>query len=122
MPYVQRSPETNEIIGLYATLQPGIAEEYLPDDNPEVMNFLHPKQNWIYTTDWISRFTNQEYLAVCKQRAADIAANKVGYSKNWDIVATSDTVDLLHQKTQRIMDDLVLAGVLTQARADEICS
>jgi hypothetical protein len=77
-------------------------------------------KNIIPTTDFIARFTNQEYLAVGKQRAADIAANKVGYSKNWDIVVTSDMVDLNKQKSQTIKADLVAAGVLTQARADEI--
>jgi len=79
-------------------------------------------KNIIPTSDWVARFTNQEYLAVCKQRAADIAANKVGYSKNWDIVATSDSVNLNQQKVQRIRDDLVAAGVITAARADEIFS
>ena len=79
-------------------------------------------KNIIPTTDWVARCTNQEYLAVCKQRAADIAASKVGYSKNWDIVATSDSVNLNQQKVQRIRDDLVAAGVITAARADEIFS
>jgi hypothetical protein len=77
-------------------------------------------KNIIPTTDFIARFTNQEYLAVGKQRTADIAANKVGYSKNWDIVVTSDMVDLNKQKSQTIKEDLVASGVLTQARADEI--
>jgi len=79
-------------------------------------------ENRIPTTDFIARFTNQEYLAVCKQRAADIANNKVGYSKNWDIVVTNDLVDLNKQKSIKIKEDLVAAGVLTQARADEIFS
>jgi len=76
----------------------------------------------IPTDDFIARFTNQEYLAVCKQRATDIAANKVGYSKNWDVVVVSDQVNLAQQKVQKIKTDLVAAGVLTQARADEIFS
>jgi uncharacterized protein with von Willebrand factor type A (vWA) domain len=79
-------------------------------------------KNVIQTSDFIARFTNQEYLAVGKQRAADIAANKVGYSKNWDIVVTNDSVDLNKQKVQTIKADLVAAGVLTQARADAIFS
>jgi hypothetical protein len=79
-------------------------------------------KNIIPTDDFIARFTNQEYLAVCKQRATDIAANKVGYSKNWDVVVVSDQVNLAHQKVQKIKTDLVAAGVLTQARADEIFS
>jgi hypothetical protein len=78
--------------------------------------------NVISASDFVSRFTNQEYLAVEKKRRDDIAANKVGYSKNWDIVVTSPQVDMGRQKVQTLKDDLVLAGVLTQARADEIFS
>ena len=79
-------------------------------------------KNIIPTSDWVARFTNQEWLAVEKQKAEDIAANKVGYSKNLAITMTEDSVDLNKQKSQRIKDDLVAAGVLTQARADEIFS
>jgi hypothetical protein len=77
-------------------------------------------KNIIPTTDWVARFTNQEWLALEKQKTADIAANKVGYSKNLAITMTEDHVDLNRQKSQKIKDDLVAAGVLTQARADEI--
>ena len=79
-------------------------------------------KNRIPTTDFVSRFTNQEWLALEKQKAADITANKVGYSKNLAIIMSEDTVDLNKQKSQKIKDDLVAAGVLTQARADEIFS
>jgi hypothetical protein len=41
MPYVSRD-ENGSINGLYSNLQPGYAEEFLPDDNPEVMAFLNP--------------------------------------------------------------------------------
>lgn len=77
-------------------------------------------KNVIPTTDFIARFTNAEYRTLCKVRQDDIAANKVGYSKNWDIVIANDAVDLNKQKSQTIKNDLVAAGVLTQARADEI--
>lgn len=79
-------------------------------------------KNIIPTTDFIARFTNNEYAAIGKQRIADINNNKVGYSKNWDIVVTDDHVDLNKQKSQKIKEDLVAAGVITQARADEIFS
>ena len=77
-------------------------------------------KNIIPTTDWVARFTNQEWLALEKQKAADIANDKVGYSKNLAITLSEDNVDLNKQKSQKIKDDLVAAGVLTQARADEI--
>jgi hypothetical protein len=38
MPYVSRDG-SDSINGLYANLQPGFAEEYLPDNDPEVMAF-----------------------------------------------------------------------------------
>src|SRR4029077_16369671 len=79
-------------------------------------------KNVIPTTDWVARFTNQEWLALEKQRATDIANNKVGYSKNLAITMAEDSVDLNKQKSQRIKDDLVAAGVITAARAEEIFS
>jgi hypothetical protein len=78
------------------------------------------RPNVIPTTEFVSRFTNQEWLALEKQKAADITANKVGYSKNLAVTMSEDMVDLSKQKSTRIKSDLVAAGVLTQARADEI--
>jgi hypothetical protein len=77
-------------------------------------------KNIIPTSDWVARFTNQEWLAVEKQKATDIAANKVGYSKNLAIVMTEDVVDLNKKKSQDLKDDLV--PIIGQARADEIFS
>jgi hypothetical protein len=79
-------------------------------------------KNVIPTTDWVARFTNQEWLALEKQKAADIAASKVGYSKNLAITMAEDSVDLNKQKSQKIRDDLVAAGVITEQRASEIFS
>jgi len=70
--------------------------------------------------EFISRWTNAEYLLLEKKRAADIAANKVGNAKNWDIVCAGDIIDLNKQKAQSLKADLVTDGVLTQARADVI--
>jgi hypothetical protein len=41
MPYVSRDDSGN-INGLYANPQPGYAEEFLPDDDPEVVAFINP--------------------------------------------------------------------------------
>lgn len=40
MPYVQRI--ASKIVGLYASLQPAIAEEFLADNNAEVIAYLNP--------------------------------------------------------------------------------
>jgi hypothetical protein len=76
--------------------------------------------NVITTQEFISRWTNAEYLALEKLRRDDIAANKVGNAKNWDVVIADDTVDLAKQKTVNLKADLVQQGILTQARADAI--
>jgi len=79
-------------------------------------------KNIIPTTDWVARFTNQEWLLLEKTKATDIAANKVGYSKNLAITMTEDNVDLNKSKSQKLRDELVASGVLTEQRASEIFS
>jgi hypothetical protein len=74
------------------------------------------------TEEFIKRWTNQEYLALEKKRAADIAANKIGNAKNFDIVMATDVMRLTSQKVTTLKADLVTDGILTQARADEIFS
>lgn len=70
--------------------------------------------------EFISRWTNAEYLKLEQKRAADITAAKVGNAKNWDQVVASSTINMNKQKTQSLKADLVTDGILTQARADEI--
>ena len=72
------------------------------------------------TDEFLKRWTNQEYLLLEKQRAADIAADKIGNAKNFDIVMAADVLRLNSQKVTTLKADLVAAGILTQARADEI--
>lgn len=40
MPYIER--QNGLIVGVYANLQPGFAEEWLEDNDPEVIAFLNP--------------------------------------------------------------------------------
>jgi hypothetical protein len=40
MPYVQRA--NGKIVGVYAQRQPGYAEEWLADDDAEVLAYLNP--------------------------------------------------------------------------------
>jgi hypothetical protein len=76
----------------------------------------------ITPSDFIARWTNAEYLALEKKRAADIAANKVGNAKNWDNVTSDGTINMNKKKVQTLKSDLVTDGILTQARADIIFS
>jgi len=81
-----------------------------------------PKVSISNNSDFIARFTNAEYAKLGNVRVTDAQASKVGVSKNWDIVVLADTIELSNQKAQTLKADLVTAGVLTQARADEIFS
>jgi len=74
----------------------------------------------IAASDFVARFTNAEYLALEKKRAADIANNKIGNAKNWDIVIGDTMVDFNKKKVETLKTNLVTDGILTQARADEI--
>jgi hypothetical protein len=76
----------------------------------------------VATADFIGRFTNAEYLSLEKKRAADVAANKVGNAKNWDVVVADTEINFNKKKVQTLKTDLVADGILTQARADEIFS
>ena len=81
-----------------------------------------PKITVDNTSDFIARFTNQEYAKLGNVLVTDAQATKVGLSKNWDIVVLADIIELSNQKAQTLKADLVARGVLTQARADEIFS
>jgi hypothetical protein len=81
-----------------------------------------PKITVENTSDFIARFTNQEYAKLGNVFVTDAQATKVGLSKNWDIVVLADVIELSNQKAQTLKADLVARGVLTQARADEIFS
>ena len=81
-----------------------------------------PKITVENTSDFIARFTNQEYAKLGNVRATDAQATKVGLSKNWDIVVLADIIELSNQKAQTLKADLVARSVLTQVRADEIFS
>jgi len=75
----------------------------------------------LWTSDFLARWTNAEYLALEKKRRDDIANNKIGNAKNWDqVVIAGDVIDTSKQKVQNLKADLVADGILTQARADEI--
>ena len=70
----------------------------------------------VLTSDFVARWTNAEYLALEKKRTTDNGST----AKNWDIITTSDYIDINRKKVQSVKADLVADGILTQARADEI--
>jgi len=70
------------------------------------------------TSEFISRWTNAEYKALQARRTSDNGKT----AKDWDIVTADSTIPLDKQRTKNMKADLVVAGILTQARADEIFS
>ena len=70
------------------------------------------------TGDFISRWTNAEYLALQKRRTTDNGK----MAKDWDNVTSDPQINLNKKKTQTLKSNLVADGILTQARADEIFS
>jgi len=97
-------------------------QEWLADGGVPDPYVKPPKVTVENTAEFIARFTNQEYAKLGNVRVTDAQATKVGLSKNWDIVVLADVIELSNQKAQTLKADLVAAGVLTQARADEIFS
>lgn len=68
------------------------------------------------TGDFVSRFTNAEYLALQKLRTTDNGK----MAKDWDNVTSDSNINMNKKKTQTLKTNLVAAGILTQARADVI--
>jgi hypothetical protein len=66
--------------------------------------------------DFISRWTNAEYLALQKRRTTDNGK----MAKDWDQVVSESYIDMNKKKTQTLKSNLVADGILTQARADVI--
>jgi len=120
MPYVQRDG-SNNIIGLFANLQPGRAEEFLAEDNAEVIAYQSATTIRIVPTSvLISRFTSTEYADLLQKRVTAITGGNVTLVKQWDTAVARGTVNLNSPATQTFKAALVSANVLTQNRADAI--
>jgi hypothetical protein len=70
------------------------------------------------TSEFISRWTNAEYKALQLRRTSDNGK----MAKDWDITTADSAIPLDKKRTKNLAADLVAAGILTQARADEIFS
>jgi hypothetical protein len=66
--------------------------------------------------EWLSRWTNAEYLAIEKRRSSDNGRT----AKTWDIVTASNVIDMSKRKVIALRDDLIAAGIISAARAAEI--
>ena len=72
----------------------------------------------VATGDFIARWTNAEYKALQLRRTSDNGKT----AKDWDNITSDPQINMDKKKVQTLKADLVAAGILTQARADEIFS
>lgn len=79
-------------------------------------------KNIIQFDDFIRRWTNAEYRLMLADRTNAGAGGSMSVAKNWDVAFARGNVDLNNQLMQNLKSDIVAAGILTQARADEIFS
>lgn len=71
--------------------------------------------------EFIRRWTNAEYRLLLQHRATVISGSgAMSIIKKWDIAAAQGSVDPNKQLMQSLKLDIVAAGILTQARANEI--
>ena len=70
----------------------------------------------VITADFIARWSNAEYLAVQKLRTTDNGRT----AKSWDIVTSDTVIDMNKKKVLSLKEDLVVAGVITAERAEEL--
>ncbi|MCA2372192.1 hypothetical protein ATU3B_11235 [Agrobacterium genomosp. 3 str. CIP 111-78] len=79
MVYVHRNP-SSEIVGVYANSQGGIAEEWLADDNAEVVAFLNPEpaqvETVVYGVDLWGRMTEEEAEQVLSEMESQPARTR----------------------------------------------
>jgi hypothetical protein len=78
---------------------------------------INPKTT-LASSEFIGRFTNTEYRAA----TATTWRQAGGNAKNWDVVVFDPAVNLNKKKCTTLKTSLVVDGIVTQARADEIFS
>jgi hypothetical protein len=76
----------------------------------------------VFTSDFITRWTDAEYLLLQQQRATDTAAGNIGNARNWDQLMAMSSIDMNMNRIKALKAQLVTDGILTQARADVIFS
>lgn len=112
MVYVERID--GKVVGVYSNLQKGIAEEFIKDDDDEVVSFLNPVDSQNYrigkSTPW-RRMTDAEAISVSNAIKQQSVKNQMIY----DAASYIDTSDELFGT----LKDL-LTSLFTAKRADEL--
>jgi hypothetical protein len=71
MPYVSRDPDTDAVNGLYANLQPGLAEEFLADEHADIVEFYLNQR----------KAERQAELVVIRERIRNTGISIVGFGQ-----------------------------------------
>ena len=109
MPYVHR--EDGEITGLYAEPEFGVADEYLPEDHPEVQAF------WA-RFDRIRRISARAFMwriDRAKRLAIRTAARTNAAVDDWLALTAAGPIELDNPATIEGIDYLISEGLLTAA-------
>ena len=99
MPYVQRGGTDNVIVGVFVRPQPGTAEEYLADNDSELVAFLNPSKISLSTnaTDSVSPFDGIPDISADGVATASIDLQKKDKDDN-DMTSAGDN-DTIHLST-----------------------
>ena len=73
-------------------------------------------------SQFISSFTDAEYLLLKQKHQTDLTANDASRIKVWDIVIGNNVLDMNSADAKTLKGQLVADGILSQARADELFS
>lgn len=121
--FVQRNGGV--IVGAYAQLQPGIAEEEIDVTTAEYVTFLSNARPSMISCDvFIGRWTRAEYALLWQRRATAITNGGAAMDlvKQWDQAMVRGSINTVAQVTLDFKAAIVSAGILTQQRADAIFS
>lgn len=97
---------------------PGATQPQIDAGNNVIATIPIEPLGTLATSEFISRWTNAEYRALQDRRMND--NGKLG--KDFDVTTGDGSVPLDKKRTKSLAAELVSAGILTQARADEIFS
>lgn len=111
MPYVERD-ENGKIVGVYANLQEGYAEEELADDDTDLVAFLNPPIAYIIPKLLLwTRLTDTEATAVDTAMASQSAKLRGIWNSATEVRSDSEFFGILKA---------FLSGALSPGRAEDL--
>lgn len=118
--YVERDPQTAKIVNAFGVLQPGVAEEWLEENDPGLIEFNHP-QLWRMVTavgfklELNSRSVKIDGSPVNLLTAVTAAVNGEGMIEARIMWENATAFERLHPLVERIGAGLGLDGATLDA-------